>query len=190
MSKLLVVAVAAGIPDRVAGAVDPEALEWWRVELARVKEIRDPAVRRTARAELEEERDRRRRGGTHNDTNSAVVLPHLLVELDSRGWLHRDWEPVGEGHARLAGRPWGVRRGSRGELPARLRVWLPTDVDEVLRRSTWHVSAPYVRRLRELAGLPRALSGAEKAEVARLERYVVTTGDVMRAAVNRLKVAN
>ncbi|MBE1580518.1 hypothetical protein ACFORH_39075 [Amycolatopsis roodepoortensis] len=190
MSKLLVVAVARGVVDRVAESVDPEASEWWAAELDRVRAIRAATERREARAALEEERDRRRRGGEHNDTNSAVVLYQLLVELDSRGWLHRDWDPVEPGHARLGGRPWGVQRGSRGELPERLQVWLPEDVFEVLRRSTWHVSAPSVRRLQQLASLPRPLSEAQVYEAARLRREVVTTADVVRSAANRLEVAH
>ncbi|MDS0140604.1 MULTISPECIES: hypothetical protein [unclassified Amycolatopsis] len=185
MSPKFVVAVEKGSAERVNAAVT-ETGDWWRAQLRRVHLIPDPAERRRERARVEGERDRRRREGLYRDNVSAVILHHLLAELGARGWLGREWQPVPHGEASLPGRPWGVERGSRGSLRSKLTVSVPDDVAELIRRATYWASAPAVRRLQQLSSLERPITRSELEEQAKLRAKIVTTGDLIRAAIDRV----
>lgn len=147
--------------------------------------IRRPADRRRALAELYRRRDARRKAGEHFDTASAVLVHYLSRELDVRGWTQREWDPIPDDAGSMPGRPIGVAPNSRGKLDERLRVLVPGELAELLRRATWHTSAPIRERLYELSAV-RTLSNEQRAERARLRAEMETTGDVIRAAVERL----
>lgn len=163
----------------VADLYAEEAAQWWDASIRLAKEAEGSAGRRQALVELRAERDRRRVTGVHLDTRSAMLAHFVRGEFDRRGWSGRTWRPVPRGEASMPGRRWGV--GNDGTLTASLAVHLPDDVGELLRRATWHVSAPATRRLQELAEV-WPLTGEGLLERARLRGQVVTTGDVIRAA--------
>jgi hypothetical protein len=191
VSTRFVVAAKADVAARVEAVVARHvaaSTTWWHDRRAEIAKIDDRALRRQARAELEQERARRRRDGTHFDTKSSVIVHHLLAELADRGWSTQRWRPIPRGQATLPGHPWGVDYSSRGVLDGRIGVQVPDDVAELLRRATWWTSKPAVERLQRLAAASTEgqLTRAERADQSRLRRQVVTTGDVIRAAADRL----
>jgi hypothetical protein len=109
-----------------------------------------------------------------------VLAPAVDAELDRRGWRTRKWPAVPHGEAALPGRRWGVENTRL--LHGRLRIYLPDDLAELLRRATWHTSAPATRRLQQIAAAGPQLPKPLRAERAVLRGQVVTTGDVIRAA--------
>ncbi|WP_329073475.1 hypothetical protein [Amycolatopsis sp. NBC_01480] len=182
------VAVEDHVAERVGAVVEAhieESTAWWSGQLAAVHAIGKPAVRRAELAKLRAERDRRRAAGEHFDTMSSVIVYQLLAVLDGKGWRGRRWRPIPHGEGELPGRRWGVAPNSRGYLSGRLRVHLPADLAELMRRATWWTSAPATTRLQELAGY-RTLSADQLAERTRLRTQVITTGDLIREAADQL----
>lgn len=182
------VAVEDGVAEQVGTVVQAhvdEAAAWWKTRLAQVQAIGAPAVRRSALADLRAERERRRAAGEHFDTMSAVIVHQLIAVLDEKGWRARRWRPIPHNEGELPGRRWGVAPNSRGELTGRLRVHLPADLAELVRRATWWTSAPATAKLQALAGF-RTLSPDQLDERERLRAQVITTGDLIREAAERL----
>lgn len=158
-----------------------QAWSWWQDGLDQARSLDTAAERRDALALLREERDRRRSAGEHFDTASAIIAYYLAAELDRRGWLQRQWRPIPHGAARLPGRRWG---STPAHLVGRLRVHLPDELGEHLRRATWWTSLPATKKLQALAD--RHGPGRVPPEVARereqLRAKIVTTGDLLRLA--------
>lgn len=161
-------------------AVHAERTEQWWQDGREAALALEPAARRAALAALREERDRRRAAGEHFDTRSSIVAYHLRAELDRRGWRGRTWPPVPRGEVTMPGRRWGV--ANDGTLSATFAVYVPDDDGELLRRATWKVSAPAVRRLQQIAAMGPRLPRPVRQERDRLRGQVVTTADVIRAA--------
>ncbi|KGI79307.1 hypothetical protein IL38_24315, partial [Actinopolyspora erythraea] len=120
---------------------------WWEQELEHALAITDPSERRNVLRELRQKRDHLRAEGQLWDTASAVITYYLTLELDDRGWLHRRWRAVPAHEAEMPGRRWGVTSSG---WQARLRVHLPDDLGDRLRRATYWTSLPATRRLQEL----------------------------------------
>ncbi|UKD50740.1 hypothetical protein L3Q65_00300 (plasmid) [Amycolatopsis sp. FU40] len=171
----------------IAAAHAERAAEWWGESLAAAHDLISPADRRAALAQLREERKLRRGTGEHFDTRSALVAFYVRAELERRGWAGRSWRPVPPGEAELPGRRWGVPND--GTRTADLSVSLPDEDGELLRRATWHVSAPATRRLQQIAKMAGGLPRPVRDEQARLRGEVVTTADVIRAAVEAVLAA-
>lgn len=192
MGKKFEVDVTVAQAAAVAAVVDSEVERselWWRTELEHANDIADRRRRRERLAELRQERNDRRARGEHFDNGSAVLLPYLRAELADRGWLDRDWSAVQYDEDQMSGRRWGVEPGSRGYLDAVVRVNLPVDLADLLTRACWHVSAPATVELQKLAEF-RTLSEAQLAHRDRLRSQIVTSGDVVRAALNRVIAAS
>jgi hypothetical protein len=184
-----VVAVRPDLVDQVAAMVAAHiepCLDWWETRLEAAQAIERAADRRQALGELRRERDRRRRAGLHFDSPSAVLAPAVQAELDRRGWSTRKWPAVPHGEAALPGRRWGVENALL--LHGRLRIYLPDDLAELVRRATWHTSAPATRRLQQIAAAGPLLPKPLRAERTELRSKVVTTGDVIRAAARHAVV--
>lgn len=158
-----------------------EARDWWQEGLDHARSLATAAERREALARLREERDQRRATGQHFDTASAIIAYYLTAELDRRGWLRRQWRPIPNSAARLPGRRWG---STPEHLDGRLRVHLPDDLGDRLRRATWWTSLPATQKLQAFADQYGA--GRVPPEVARerdrLRAKIVTTGDLLRLA--------
>ncbi len=167
--------------NELAAVYAEQAAEWWEDGLAAAHALDSPADRRHALAQLRERRKDRRKAGQHLDTRSALVAFYVRAELDQRGWSGRTWRPVPPGESAMPGRRWGV--ANDGQLTADISVSLPYEDGELLRRATWNVSAPATRRLQQIAKLTGGLPWPVREEQARLRREVVTTADVIRAAV-------
>ncbi|MEV0650069.1 hypothetical protein AB0I28_32905 [Phytomonospora sp. NPDC050363] len=142
----------------------------------------------------------RRLTGALLDTRTAVVTAHLRALLGERGW-NTDWPPA---PVRLPGRQVGVsprehRTGAPREDVVTITVVLDPALAQTVRLAAYWVSEPAVRRLETWArryghgpasrrrrdpGLEwpdeQALAARE-----RLRGCVVTTGDIMRAAIRR-----
>lgn len=160
------------------GAAHAErARVWWQHERARVSELATAHDRREALAELRAERDRRRTAGDHFDTESAIVAYYLTAELDARGWRQRSWRPIPHDAGRLPGRRWGS--AATGES-ARLRVHLPDELGELLRRATWWTSRPATRKLQALADTGHVGTATRD----QLAAEITTTGDLLRSALH------
>lgn len=166
--------------DAMAAAHSEAAEQWWQQRREGALAIDPPAERRTALAALRDERERRRAAGLHFDTRSSIVAYHLRAELERRGWRGRTWPPVPRGEVTMPGRRWGV--ANDGTLSATFAVYVPDGDGEILRRATWKVSFPAVRRLQQIAGMGPRLPLPVRQERARLRGQVVTTADVIRAA--------
>uniref|UniRef100_UPI003F494A5A hypothetical protein n=1 Tax=Amycolatopsis sp. CA-290885 TaxID=3239925 RepID=UPI003F494A5A len=167
--------------NEIAAAHAEVAAEWWESGLAAARALDSPADRRHALVQLREERKRRRKAGQHFDTRSALVAFYVRGELDRRGWAGRTWRAVPPGESAMPGRRWGVPND--GRLTSEMSVSLPDEDGELLRRATWHVSAPATRRLQQIARMTGGLPRPVREERARLRGEVVTTADVIRAAV-------
>ncbi|MEV0192370.1 hypothetical protein AB0I39_28040 [Kitasatospora purpeofusca] len=125
---------------------------------------------------------RARRGPTpgHRD---LVVAAALRAELTVHGW-DRNWSDPRPG-AIGPGRRWGStaeRRGhdGAGRFEARLTVRIPAQLATRLQHAVHWESGATEHRLQMLAGRPE-----HRAEIQRLQDALVTTGDVLRAAVRR-----
>ncbi|SDN13357.1 hypothetical protein SAMN04488074_1366 [Lentzea albidocapillata subsp. violacea] len=144
---------------------------WWRrrtdelqAEAGSYKEYRRLLAKAThERAEL-------RRSGKLIDSMSALVGSHLRHEMSARGWDH-PWPKLAPGMGSVGGR----RMGSPTvQWPATFLVTIDEQLVDQMQRATHKVSEEAVQYL---------AAGHQK--VPDWMHPVVTTGDVMRAAVNR-----
>ncbi|MET9183461.1 hypothetical protein ABZX88_35400 [Kitasatospora aureofaciens] len=137
-----------------------------------------------ARQELRVERERERAAGRLAGTRDLVVARALRVELAARGW-DGQWSAPRPG-AIGPGRRWGstADRYQHAEGTARfeasLTIRLPADLAEQLQRAVYWQSSAIEHRLQLLAG-----RAEHREEIQRLQADLVTTGDVLRAAVRR-----
>lgn len=165
----------AQLDEVVTGYAAP-ARAWWQQQRAAIlSRPSSAAACRQALAELRVERFRRRLAGELFDTRSSLIAYHLRQELDRRGWLHRRWPAVPRGESTLPGARWGVPH--EGGRSARMVVELADADGERLRRATWHTSAAATRQLQA-----RSWLSFLQAERLALQREIVTTGDLLRAA--------
>lgn len=155
--ELVIEAAKLAALNDIAAVHAERAAEWWENGLAAAHALDSPADRRHALAQLREQRKQRRKDGLHFDTRSALVAFYVRAELDRCGWAARSWRPVPPGESVMPGRRWGVQNDSH--RTADMSVSLPFEDGDLLRRATWHVSAPATRRLQQIAkmtgGLPR-----------------------------------
>lgn len=166
--------------DRMAAALSEQAEQWWQQRREVALAMDAPADRRAALAALREEREQRRAAGQHFDTRSSIIAYHLRAELDQRGWRGRQWPPAPRGEVTMPGRRWGVPND--GTLSETFAVYVPDGDGELLRRATWKVSAPAVRRLQQIATMGPRLPRPVRQERDQLRGRVITTADVIRAA--------
>lgn len=116
-----------------------------------------------------QEREDLRRSGELIDSMSALVGFHLRRELEARGW-NRSWPKLPPGVGSIGGR----RMGSPNlRWPAKVLVTIDADLVDQLRRATHKVSEQAIKHLAAGGKVPEGV------------HPVVTTGDVMRAAVRR-----
>lgn len=178
--------------------------EWWKAERRTLAE-RAEALEWTAaeRAEaadvLQARHEEMRAAGELRGTRTAVLLPVLRRVLAERGWSARRWRPV---PPTRRGRPWGTH--DQG-FTARVSLYLPDDVGELLARACHWTSVPAVATLqrwydthgdhwRGLLHDPRARwvgagpSPTDLQERERLIAQVHTTGRVLREVIDRTVV--
>ncbi|MFI9324357.1 hypothetical protein ACIGXI_31875 [Kitasatospora aureofaciens] len=140
--------------------------------------------RAAARQELRAERERERAAGRLAGTRDLVVARALRAELIACGW-DGQWSAPSPG-AIGPGRRWGstAARYQHAEGAARfeasLTIRLPVALAEQLQRAVYWQSSAIEHRLRLLAG-----RAEHRDEVQPLQADLVTTGDVLRAAVRR-----
>lgn len=159
--------------------------EWWRPRHRAAKRVLPVTARREALAALEKERTRLQGAGELFGSASAVITHYVRAEMDRKGWLARSWRVVKNDEARLRGRRWGVPNNPMKDWTARLRVYLPDDLAEQLRRATWWTSAPATRELLRLRVLdPSGVDPRLDKRRAKALADIVTTGDVLRAALD------
>lgn len=182
---------------------------WWNDALADVVAIRDPQARADARAQLEAEREHRRRTGAYLATMDRLMVHHLQAVLKEKGW-DGEYKRVPPGAASVAGKRTGVPLKvpeRTGDRKGRLFCHVPFELWDQVRRVAYWVSEPYVRELRqwharfgdgpgaaareggmaELSYIIRAASGRGPKETdmrrrEELRGLIVTTGDIVRLA--------
>lgn len=138
-----------------------------------------------------------RASGHFRGTRTLFVLPHLRLLLDELGWTGRTWRPVPP-RAR-AGRPWGTHDQ---HFAARVALRLPDELAETIARACYWTSLPAVAALQrwydehgdhwrgrlhdpEARWVGEGPSHADLRERDRLTREVVTTGTVLREAIEK-----
>lgn len=137
-----------------------------------------------ARQELRAERERERAAGRLAGTRDLVVARALRAELEARH-LGGQWSAPRPG-AIGPGRRWGSTAARYQHLDtatrfdAQLSLRLPVDLADQLRHGVYWQSSAIEHRLQLLAG-----RAEHRAEIARLQADLVTTGDVLRAAVRQ-----
>lgn len=130
---------------REARAVE---LEWLRAQRRAIAEraaAQDLTVaqRRALLDELDDEFARRRATGEFTGTRTLYVLPALHQVLDEYGWTGQRFKPVPR---KRVGRPWGAH--DRG-YAARVGLYLPDDLAELITRGCYWTSRPAVERLQQ-----------------------------------------
>jgi hypothetical protein len=93
--------------------------------------------------EVRRELARRRAVGELRGSRTALVTPGLRAVLAERGWLARRWRPVPASAVRH-GRPWGTHDA---KFDARVTLYLPDDLGELVARACYWASAPAVAKL-------------------------------------------
>ncbi|MFF4104377.1 hypothetical protein [Streptomyces sp. NPDC001903] len=195
MGHTMVIAVPPADLDRLDAYVDAQktAETRWQAaaeQQAGLLDLRGPALR-AARARIRGERDRLRETGTHRVTRWRALAPLLRAELDARGLL-RDWEPIPEG-AQQAGQNLGGTGPYGGAgYTARLCVTLPDALAVPLLRGVYWTNLPHVQALQAWGDQwgtdtisRRAAPDEALAERAQAAAQIVTTGVILRAALDR-----
>lgn len=212
-SESFVVAVPegslAGLAAVVAVERDVEAA-WLARERGRVPADATGRERAEAARAIRAERAARRAAGELAGTRDLVVGRALRAVLAERGWA-REWPTPPDGELDAPGRRIGRAGPDDVAGPERLTVRLPVDLAQTARRAAYWTSAPAVAQLREWAdrwgdgpdvvltraaraGVPGELAlftaaAAKRPDAdalldrARLRAQIVTTGDLIRAAV-------
>jgi hypothetical protein len=191
--------------DLLTEAVEEQlaaAKEWKRARRAEIaarvkvehldKEQRDQLV-----DAMYEEFERLRETGQVRDSLSRFVEPHLHDVMAERGWFGRRWKPVGE---TSRGRPWGTHDAG---YAAQAELKISADIGETLLRACYNTSKQATAELRAWYGrhgdhwrgvlhsddsytyVGAGPSHADLQERERLIAQVVTTGRVLREAVDR-----
>jgi hypothetical protein len=133
---------------RAVKAARAVELEWLREhrkaigERAAADEL-PVAQRRALLDELDDEFARRRGTGEFAGTRALYVRPALRQVLDEHGWTGRRFKPVPR---KRAGRPWGAH--DRG-FTARVGLYLPDDLAELITRGCYWTSRLAVERLQQ-----------------------------------------
>ena len=175
------------------------------------------ADRRAARAALRAKRDRRRAAGEFLSTADLLLAASVRAVLRRRGY-DREWDEPPTSADALPGRPVGVSphdadhvARARQDKRPRLRVDLPQDLGETVRRAAYWVSKPYVDQLLDWADRYGPGPGAAAGEAAKgnpaagpmtraaarnppsaramqarreLRAKIVTTGDLIREGLD------
>lgn len=150
---------------------------------------------RAAQARIRAARHAHRETGLHRPTRALALAPGLRVELEHRGLL-REWEPV-PADAPKAGQTLGGTGPYAGlGRTGRLVVALPETLWQPLTRGVYWTNQPHLQALHHLdrpmgrgAGPAAGRSAAPPealAERARSAVHITTTGDVLRAALDRV----
>ncbi|MFJ8215051.1 hypothetical protein [Streptomyces sp. NPDC096033] len=151
------------------------------------------AQRRAAQARIRAGRHERRESGLHRLTRALALAPGLWAELEHRGLL-REWQPV-PADAPKAGQTLGGTAPHAGPgLTGRLVVALPETLWQPLVRGVYWTNQPHVQALQawtdrwgpgpaagRCAAPPEALAERERSAA-----QVTTTGEVLRAALERV----
>lgn len=169
-------------------------LRWWAQEAQREElALLRGAQLRAAQARIRAARHAHRASGLHRPTRALALAPGLRVELEHRGLL-REWEPVPD-DAPKAGQTLGGTGPYAGlGLTGRLVVALPETLWAPLVRGVYWTNQPHLEALQawtdrwgpgpaagRSAAPPEAL-----AERARSAVHITTTGEVLRAALDRV----
>ncbi|MFB7058973.1 hypothetical protein ACFCXT_38350 [Streptomyces vinaceus] len=194
MGHTMVIAVPPADLDRLDALVDPHktAETRWQAaaeQQAGLLDLRGPALR-AARARIRGERDRLRESGTHQVTRCRALAPALRAELDARGLL-REWEPIPDG-AQQAGQNLGGTGPYGGAgYAARLCVTLPGALAVPLLRGVYWTNLPHLQALEAWGDQwgtdsvsRRAAPNEALAERAQAAAQVITTGQILRAALH------
>ncbi|WP_285647017.1 hypothetical protein [Lentzea sp. NBRC 102530] len=158
--------------------------EWTRDRRAEVDSIRPLVKRRAALGVFNRRRRALLDSGEAFGTASAIITFYVLEQFELRGW-NKAWRVVPDGQAELRGRRYGVQNNPLKDWTGLLRIYLPDDVAEQLRRATWWTSWPATRELLRLRELdPQGLNASVNRRRQRVLERIVTTGDVLRAALD------
>jgi hypothetical protein len=138
-----------------------------------------------------------RAAGQFRGTRTLVVLPQVHAVIEERGWTGRSWRPVPP-RAR-SGRPWGTHDQ---HFAARVALTLPDDLADTIARACYWTSLPAVAALQrwydehgdhwrgrlhdpDARWVGEGPSHADQRDRERLVAEVVTTGTVLREAIEK-----
>ncbi|WP_331727668.1 hypothetical protein [Streptomyces sp. NBC_00158] len=172
-----------------------DAEERWLAKEAEREELAllRGAQRRAAQARIRARRYERQESGLHRPTRALVLAPGLRAEMQHRGLL-KEWEPV-PAEAPKAGQTLGGTGPHAGAgLTGRLIVALPETLSVPLERGVCWNNQPHVQALQAWTdrwgpGPAAGRSAAPPEALAERERstaLVMTTGDVVRAGLERV----
>lgn len=167
-------------------------------------------ARREAMEELRTRRETARREGRLLGSRSRLIAWHLARVLAEMGWDAKQWPPLPAGQHR-PGRRWGSKNRPREQRGVRIAIELPDELGDQLRRACYWHSLPATEKLQEwadrfgpgpaeleatghygLAVLLTALQGIsgrgprgdDLSEREALRAQIITTADVLRAAID------
>ncbi|MFB9594039.1 hypothetical protein [Streptomyces racemochromogenes] len=197
MPHTMVLAVHPAALERLDALVrdhqDAE-LRWWAQEAQREElALLRGAQRRAAQARIRTARHERRESGLHRPTRALALAPGLRAELEHRRLL-KEWEPVPADAPKSGQTLGGTGPHAGAGLTGRLVVALPEALWAPLVRGVYWSNLPHVQALQAWTdrwgpGPAAGRSAAPPEALAERERsaaQVITTGDVVRAALERV----
>jgi hypothetical protein len=182
---------------QLAAVMDAERARirlWWKPRKKRLAQIEKPSELAKARGRYKEKFAAAVEQGILVPSRDALLSPAVVAELDQRGWTG-PYEPVP-----VAGRGPGRRWGSTTipGLTRRVVVELPTDIGERLNCACYWENLDLTSQLERFYDVfgdspdlpdprPGETPGAQaKRYRDQLRAEITTTGDILRAAVDRV----
>jgi hypothetical protein len=169
--------------------------QWWKHRRRRIAEAEKPSDRSRLRGHYREQFAAAQRDGRLITCRDTLIVPAVAAELDDRGW-HGPYDPMPDS-ARGAGRPWGSTGLGEGAR-YRVLVRLPAELGQHLQCACYWEMLDRVNQLEafydiygDSPALPDPRPGEQPdAQAARyrdqLRAEIVTTGDILRAAIDRV----
>lgn len=168
---------------------------WWAPRKEQLDQVEKPSERSILRARFKREYAAAVEAGRLISTRDTLIVPAVVAELDERGW-RGPYDPLPVS-ARGPGRRWGSTSvgGDRRHL---ISIRLPADLHARLERACYWENLDLVNQLERFydnfgdsPNLPEARPGEEPNALAiryrdQLRADIVTTGDVLRAAIDRV----
>jgi hypothetical protein len=169
--------------------------QWWAPRKEQLDQVEKPTERSILRARFKREYAAAVESGRLISTRDTLIVPAVVAELDERGW-RGPYDPLPVS-ARGPGRRWGSTNvgGDRRHL---ISVRLPADLHGRLERACYWETLDLVNQLEafydnygDSPNLPEARPGEEPDALAiryrdQLRADIVTTGDILRAAIDRV----
>ncbi len=169
--------------------------QWKAPRKAEIAKLKSPSARTKLRAQLKKELDDEISAGRLIITHDALIAPAVEAELDALGW-GGPYEPLPL-LARGGGRRWGST-AVHGDRRHQIAVRLDDKLHDRLQRACYHEQIDLVNQLEafyetygDSPDLPDGRPGEEPDALAaryrdELRAEILTAGDVMRAALDRV----